>query len=196
MLRVGTTPWTLCVHHANVLMGRSRYKIYDHQAPHVLTCTVAGWLPVFIHPDLAHVILDSLRFLHTKGRLTLYAYVLMENHLHLIASAEALQKEISRFKSYTARAIVDLLKATGRRPLLRQLSRHKRAHKNDRNYQFWQEGSHPQCIQGDAMLRQKLDYLHFNPVRRGYVDDPAHWRYSSARNYAGQPGLIDVTLAL
>ncbi len=42
-------------------------------------------------------------------------------------------------------------------------------------------------------MRQKLDYMHFNPVERGYVDDPIHWRYSSARNYAGIEGLLDVT---
>ncbi len=45
------------------------------------------------------------------------------------------------------------------------------------------------------MLRPKLDYIHDNPVRRGYVDELEHWRYSSARNYAGEPGLIEVTLA-
>ena len=39
---------------------------------------------------------------------------------------------------------------------------------------------------------QKLEYVHANPVRRGYVDDPLHWRYTSARNYAKQPALIDV----
>jgi hypothetical protein len=36
----------------------------------------------------------------------------------------------------------------------------------------------------EAMLRQKLAYIHDKPVSRGYVDDPVHWRYSSARNYA------------
>lgn len=42
------------------------------------------------------------------------------------------------------------------------------------------------------MLRQKLEYIHFNPVKRGYVDRPEDWRHSSARNYAGLAGLIDV----
>ena len=42
------------------------------------------------------------------------------------------------------------------------------------------------------MMRQKLEYMHANPVRRGYVDAPVHWRYSSARTYAGTGGLIDV----
>jgi hypothetical protein len=66
-------------------------------------------------------------------------------------------------------------------------------HKSDREHQFWQEGSHPQMIQSDEMMWQKLEYIHNNPVRRGYVVDPLHWRYSSARNYARMQGLVDVT---
>jgi len=42
------------------------------------------------------------------------------------------------------------------------------------------------------MMRQKLEYIHYNPVERGYVDEPAHWRWSSARNYAGLAGLFPV----
>jgi hypothetical protein len=42
------------------------------------------------------------------------------------------------------------------------------------------------------MLLQKIEYIHNNPVRRGYVDEPKHWRYSSARNYEGKEGLLDV----
>jgi hypothetical protein len=34
--------------------------------------------------------------------------------------------------------------------------------------------------------------MHLNPVKRGYVDDPVHWRYSSARRDAGLPGLVNV----
>ncbi len=76
------------------------------------------------------------------------------------------------------------------------LAFHKARHKIDRVHQVWQEGSHPEQIQGEAMMRQKLEYIHNNPVARGYVDDPAHWRYSSARNYAGQAGLIEIDDAM
>jgi putative transposase len=38
----------------------------------------------------------------------------------------------------------------------------------------------------------ELEYIHRNPVERGYVDEPTHWRHSSARNYAGMPGLFAV----
>ena len=75
---------------------------------------------------------------------------------------------------------------------MRQLRAHKLRHKEESEYQVWQEGSHPKQIQDDDMMWQKLEYIHMNPVKRGYVDDPMHWRYSSARNYAGQEGLIEV----
>ena len=65
-------------------------------------------------------------------------------------------------------------------------------HKGDRTYQFWQEGVHPELIQGEVMMRQKIDYIHQNPVKRGYVDEAEQWRYSSARHYAGQQGLLEV----
>jgi putative transposase len=59
-------------------------------------------------------------------------------------------------------------------------------------YQVWEEGSHPQRIEDEVVMRQKLDYIHYNPVKRGYVDLPEHWRWSSARNYLGQSGLVPV----
>ena len=42
------------------------------------------------------------------------------------------------------------------------------------------------------MLIQKIDYIHKNPVRRGYVEEAKHWRYSSALNYEGKEGLLKV----
>lgn len=42
------------------------------------------------------------------------------------------------------------------------------------------------------MMRQKLDYMHHNPVRRGYIDEAVHWRYSSAQNYQERLGLVEI----
>jgi putative transposase len=50
-------------------------------------------------------------------------------------------------------------------------------------YKVWQEGFHPIAVDSGDFFRQKLDYLHENPVRKGFVEKPEHWRYSSARNY-------------
>src|SRR5205823_2130218 len=127
-------------------------------------CTVVAWLPVFSWPANVQHILDSWRFLQNHERLVLYGYVIMENHLHLIASAPDVAKEIGDFKSFTARKILDGLEQVGAYALLERLHFHKAAHKQDRSYQLWQEGSHPQQIQGDEMMLQKLEYMHNNPV--------------------------------
>jgi REP element-mobilizing transposase RayT len=175
-----------------VAMTRSRYRIYEDYYPYFLTCTVVGWLPVFTRSDTVQILYDSWRFLHDQGRLVLYGYVILENHLHLIASSADLSKEIGDFKSFTARRLIDYLEVNNARTLLKLLHFLKARHKTDRMYQFWQEGSHPQQIQNDEIMRQKLDYIHRNPVERGYVEEAVHWRHSSARNYAGLPGLFPV----
>jgi hypothetical protein len=172
-------------------MGRGRYRMHDPSAPYFLTCTALAWLPLFARPEQAAILLDSLTYLQDRGRLTLYGYVILENHCHLLAAALDLGKTMASFKSFTAGEIIKRL-TERQSPVLELLAFHKARHKIDRPHQVWQEGSHPAQIQGEAMMRQKLEYIHNNPVARGYVDDPLHWRYSSARNYAGQAGLIEV----
>ncbi len=173
-------------------MTRSRYRFYEEQYPYFVTCTIVGWLPVFTRPETVQMIYDSWNFLNDHGRLTVYGYVILENHLHMVITSPDPSKEIGDFKSFTARQIIDHLEAQGAATLLKLLRHLKPRHKTDRTYQLWQEGSHPQQIQNNDMMRQKTEYMHLNPVKRGYVDDAIHWRHSSARNYAGLPGLFPV----
>ena len=175
-------------------MGRSRYRIFETQFPHFLTGTVVNWIPLFANEHIAGIIFESLNYLQSNKRLTVYAYVLMENHYHLIASSENLGKEIANFRSFTARKIIDCLGQIRASHFLKQLQFFKLKHKRDRNYQLWQEGSHPQLIDSDQMMIQKIEYIHDNPVKRGYVYESVHWRYSSARNYAGLQSPVDITL--
>ena len=172
-------------------MGRSRYKITDATQAHFMTFTILHWIPIFTRPETVEIILDSLRHLQKEG-LKLYAYVILENHLHIIAQSEQLDKDIERFKSYTASQILRYLKQNNVKNILDQLAFYKKAHKSDRDYQFWQEGVHPELIQTDEIMQQKINYIHNNPVNRGYVDEAEHWRYSSARDYAGSSGLLEV----
>ena len=174
-------------------MARSRYKFLDNDYPYFATSTVVNWIPIFSNPDIVQIILASFSFLQLKKRLTLIAYIVMENHLHLIAQSENVSGEIAAFKSYTARSIIDYYKQNHNQFMLFQFKQYKEKFKTDRELQVWQEGSHPKQIQNDKMLQQKIDYIHYNPVRRGYVELPEHWRYSSAKNYMDQAGLITVT---
>ena len=173
-------------------MGRSRYVITEPDKPHFLTCTLMEWLPLFIRPYLVDHLLGCWRYQQTHQNLQLFGYVVLENHLHFVAQAPNLSKCLRQFKSFTARQIIDDLQSKGAERALQRLRFSKRAHKQDRVYQLWQEGSHAEQIYSETVMRQKLDYIHFNPVKRGYVELPEHWRYSSTRNYAGMEGLIEI----
>ena len=172
-------------------MGRSRYKFIYLDQPHFMTLTVQGWLPVFTRPESVSILLDSFRFLMNEG-LRIHAWVILENHLHLVAQSPQLDKDIARFKSFTAHQLLAYLQQQKATTLLNQLQQLKLAHKTDRQFQFWQEGVHPEWISSVEMMRQKIEYIHQNPVKRGYVDLPEHWRYSSARDYMGVEGLLPV----
>ena len=171
-------------------MTRTRYKTVEDHSTYFVTSATVNWLPLFSIPYCAQIVLDAMRFLHDNQRVSIHAYVLLENHLHFVGSSSYLSGEMRKFKSFTARAIIDTLNEHGPQFYLEQLKHFKSRHKTDQIYQVWQEGFHPKAIQSEQMLVQKIEYIHYNPVRRGYVDDPEHWRYSSYRQYLGKEGLV------
>ena len=173
-------------------MTRSRYRFGETHYPHFMTNSIVAWLPVFSQPAFADVILHSWRFLQREREITVFSFVIMENHLHWIAAGPQLAKRVGEFKSFTATTILKKMQAMKYKTLLQELTYYKLRHKVDQQHQLWQEGSHPQMIETEEAMWQKIEYTHNNPLRRGYIDDPSHWRYSSARCYAGQPGVIDV----
>lgn len=175
-------------------MSRSRYKIYETEYPYFITSSIVDGIPLFANPELVQIVLEGLQFLQESRDVKLYAYVIMENHLHFIARDDDLQKLVKNFKSFTARQIISFLKSGNYYRLLRQIKRAKLKHKNQSEYQVWQEGFHPKQLTTPDMMVQKLEYIHNNPVKRGYVDKPEHWRYSSARNYLEMEFLIPVML--
>ena len=172
-------------------MGRSRYHFIYPDQPHFMTLTVQGWLPVFTRPETVQILLDSFHFL-MQQEFRLHAWVILENHVHLIAQSPQLDRDIARFKSFTARQLLAYLNQQRAVTLLNQFQQLKLAHKADRPWQLWQEGVHPEWISSLEMMRQKIDYIHQNPVKRGYIEQPEHWRYSSARDYVGVDGLLPV----
>ena len=175
-------------------MPRSRYRVLDEQYPHFITATAIKWLPIFTRPEVMDIVLDSWRFLQKDSDFKLYGYVILENHLHLVAASKYLTNDVHRFKAYTAKEILSCLRKLRANGLLSLMNKYKRPHKSESDYQVWEEGGHPQMIESEAVLWQKLDYIHQNPIKRGYVDLVEHWRYSSARNYSVMEGVIDICM--
>jgi len=173
-------------------MGRTRYKIYEPTHPHFVTCTILHWLPIFTRQESVDIILNSLKFLQKQDNLRLHAYVILENHLHMVLRSDDLRKSMESFKKFTAREILNLLRRENATTILDQLAFYKKAHRKEKSFQVWEEGYQPKLIQSETMLKMKIDYIHYNPVKRGYVDKAIHWRYSSARDYEGGYGLIEI----
>ncbi len=155
-----------------------------------VTSTVVEWIPIFTSKPYFELMVDALRFCRESKDLMLYAFVILENHFHLVVSGPLLSRIIQSLKRHTSREIVRLLQRQKKEWVLNQLAFYKKRYKTESCYQVWQEGFHPELIQSEEMLTQKIQYLHFNPVARGYVDRPEHWRYSSARNFVGADEIV------
>lgn len=167
-----------------------------------ITTTVVDWVDIFTRPKYKHIILESLAYCQQQKGLKIYAWVLMSNHLHMIVSADTEQTvaDIMRdFKKFTGKRILAELEEDpqeSRREWM--LDRFRFAGANDKkitNYRFWQEGYHPELVYLHDFYRQKLDYIHNNPVRQEVVARQEEYLYSSAVDYAGGKGLLEVIVA-
>lgn len=166
---------------------RSRYRVTELHAPQFITSTVVGWLPVFTTDVRCKIVTDSLEYCRTHKGLKIHAWVILDNHLHAIVAAPDLPRVIADFKRHTARALTTQLRAEECDWLLHLLRQWRPGYKTESDLQFWQEGFHPQALMSDEVMEQKLTYLHNNPVARGLVAAPEHWRYSSAHEWC--PGV-------
>jgi putative transposase len=165
-----------------------------------LTTTVVDWVDVFTRPCYKHIIVESVRYCQKEKGLELYGWVLMSNHLHMIVGAVEgiiLSDIVRDFKKYTSKAMINAIKEENESRREWMLNRFEYAGRNDskiRYFKFWQDGNDEQLIYLMDFFKQKLDYIHQNPVKAEWVDEPQHYLYSSARNYAGEQGLLDVIL--
>ena len=141
---------------------KSRYRAFEESAVYFVTSSIVD--------RYFEILIETLSFKRKNMDKKLYAYVFMDSHFHLILSAVKISKFMKEFKSFTARRIVDLLKENREMRILEQLRTKKKSHKTDSDYQIWQEGFHPQQILGEEMLIQKIEYIHQNPVRSGFVN--------------------------
>ena len=176
------------------------YKINDQSALYFVTFSVVQRVDVFTRPLYKDILVKSFQYCIQHKGLEVYAYVIMTNHVHAIVGSnkEPISNIIRDFKRHTSKEILKAIEANmqeSRRDWMLWIF--KQAGKRNPNYefyQFWQQNNHPIELNTNQLLEQKLAYIHQNPVKAGIVDEPEAYLYSSARNYAGQPGLLAVTL--
>jgi REP element-mobilizing transposase RayT len=164
-----------------------------------ITLTIVDWVYVFTHPIYKHIIVNSLIYCQNKKGLIIYAWCIMSNHLHLIIEAKEefnLSDILRDLKKYTSKKIIEAIREYPESRKSWLLNRFKfagRYNKKSTGYKFWQDGNDTKEIHTTAFLKQKLEYIYNNPVVAEIVDRPAHYKYSSARDYCDEPGLIEIT---
>ncbi len=173
-------------------MDRYRVTREDGRS-YLCTCAFSGWLPIFnFGRRYFEIIGDSLTHCRIKKGLVLHGYVLMVDHLHLIVRHDDLSEVMRAFKSWTSRLISNALEEENRVDALK-IIRRAAFGRPGQELSVWQPGFHPKGIIGDAMMLQKLQYVHNNPVRKGFVAAPEGWLHSSARDYViGKTGPIEI----
>lgn len=169
-----------------------QYKIHNPEAPYFVTFTVVQWIDVFTRQTYRDIFLDSVRFCQREKGLVVHAYCIMSNHVHMILAArgdQRLQDIIRDLKKFTSVKITRAIKNNpqeSRKAWMRWMfARAGQKNSNNRHYQFWQQHNHPIELFSARVARQKLNYIHHNPVKAGIVLSPEEYWYSSAKNYAG-----------
>jgi len=163
-----------------------RYRVIEGVSYYMVTSTTVSWMPVFISADTCGVITSSLSYCRQNKGLKVYAYVVMPTHFHAVVSTND-PKELSGIirdvKRHTSRELIRVLKECGWHLPLKVFRAAVPGEKGNSEYKVWQDAFHPKGIHTEETLRQKIEYVHFNPVRKGLVENASDWMYSSARNY-------------
>jgi putative transposase len=164
----------------------SQWKVTPDVKIYFVTTTVVDWSHIFIADRYFEILIESLKYCMQHKCLHLHGYVIMPNHAHYILSGDDgtnLSDIMRDFGTHTSREIRRSLSSDGRREMLQLFRTAALESGRGNEYKVWQEGFHPIGIDSEGFFRQKLEYVHNNPVRKGYVEQPEHWKYSSARNY-------------
>ena len=155
-----------------------KYKFGDNEALYFVTFTVVDWIDIFTRIEYKNIIIESIKYCQDKKGLIVCAWVIMTNHLHMIIGTEQNPiKDIVRdLKSFTSRSIRDAMvdnpKESRKDWMLKIMHRHGVYNPSNHDWQLWQQHNHPIELSNSAILKQKLNYIHYNPVKAGFVDEP------------------------
>ncbi|WP_319499923.1 transposase [uncultured Draconibacterium sp.] len=181
-------------------MPADNYFISDQNASYFLTFTVVNWLDVFTRKEYKIVVVDSLNYCIKNKGLTVFIWCLMSNHLHLVCRAKernSISAIVRDFKKFTSKAIVKMIQEIpeSRRDWL--LYHFESAGKFDnriQHFKFWQETNHAVLLDTSEKIDQRINYTHENPVKALIVAQPHEYLFSSAIDYSGTKGLVDVEI--
>jgi REP element-mobilizing transposase RayT len=141
-----------------------------------------------------------LQFCQEKKDLEIYAYCIMHSHIHLMCKAingHVLSDVMRDFKKYTSKKIIHTImdEPESRREWLLVYFQKACEHlKRDQSYKVWQDGYHAEIIETNWVIKQKVNYIHNNPVKDKLETLPEDYYFNSARNYVCVENNLDVVV--
>lgn len=178
--------------------GTTSYRIYDQNGLNFITITTVYWIDLFTRRRNKDILINSLKYCRQKKGLELYGYCIMTNHLHMICCAKegfSLSDILRDFKRHTAKHLLKSIhseKESRRQWILELLRKAGSDNTKNKEFQIWRQDNHPMELYSNHFIDQKLNYIHDNPVVEGIVENPEDYLYSSARNYSGMDGAIEI----
>jgi REP element-mobilizing transposase RayT len=174
------------------------YKFHNPEGAYFVSFAVVEWLDVFTRNEYKNILLDSLAYCQQSKGMEIYAWCIMSNHVHLaFKSIGAFKPEqiLGDFKKYTSKEIVKAIKnnpkESRKENLLKVFQEAAMKSSNVTKYQFWRHDNMPIEIWSNKVISEKIRYIHNNPVKEGLVYSPEEYVYSSAKDYAGEKGLLN-----
>lgn len=176
-----------------------KYKFEDPEGIYFVTLGVVFWIDLFTRKDYKYIIVNSLKHCQKEKGLIIYAWCLMPSHLHMIirTNDQPLNAIMRDFKKFTSKEIVrtmERINESRKEWLSRAFKKSGENLKRIKNNKVWQDGNQPELLFSNKFIEQKLDYIHYNPVKAEIVDEPECYWYSSARDYAGKKGLLEIEI--
>ena len=178
-------------------------SIGEQHCCHYLTFNVVDWIDIFVRPVFKQIIVESLNHFIEKKGLKVYAWCLMTNHLHLIAQTKqgfGLSLLADDFKKFTTKIILEDIVAEPeirRNWVMKKFEEASIAMKLLDKFQVWQTPVNSTFIElnDESKLSEYIEYIHSNPVRDRIVSYAEDYLHSSARDYVGIKGLVNVSIA-
>ena len=178
-----------------------QYKFYNQEGLYFVSFAVVYWIDVFIRDEYFTVLLESLDYSRKQKGMEIYAWCVMPSHVHLVFRAKHNNPGdlLKEFKTFTSRqlqkAIAENNQESRKEWLLWMMEKAASKNSSSKLRQFWQHHNHPIELWSPEVIDQKIEYTHQNPVVAGFVSEPHHWKYSSAIDYSGGKGLLEIDLA-
>lgn len=177
------------------------WKFHNPNGLYFISFATVGWIDVFTRNIYREILVESFKYCQLHKGLELSAWVVMTNHVHIIARTQDgffLQDVLRDFKKYTSKQLLKTIQENGQESRKEwMLSIFKKAGKynsNNKGYQFWRQDNKPIELVNLDQVKKAIHYVHRNPVEAGIVDVAEHYVYGSARDYAGEKGLLKVYL--